>query len=177
MKVVMNINKKIIYVSVAIIVLSAVLFATVRFINNKSRPKNVISEKKVSVYFSTERAMYLAPEKRLVKKDNLFQNTINKLIEGPKDNVLNKTIPDGVKLLGIEVEDGRARINFNRALVDNHWGGSTGERMTVYSIVNTLTQFSEIRRVLILIEGKRVETLVGHMDLSEPLSFNKKIIK
>ena len=170
-------NKKIIIVSVVIIILLTILFATVRFINRKSKPDNVMSEKEVSVYFSTQQVMYLTSEKRKVKADNLYSNTIKELIKGPEDSSLNKTIPDGVKLLSIEVEEGLARVDFNRALIDNHWGGSTGERMTVYSIVNTLTQFSDISQVLILIEGKKVETLAGHLDLSKPLSTNEIIIK
>ena len=42
--------------------------------------------------------------------------------------------------------------------------------MLIGSIVNTLTDFPEVEKVQILIEGASVETLSGHMDLSEPLT-------
>ena len=173
----MNNNKKIIIVSIVIIILLAVLFATVQFINKKSKPENVLTEQEIKMYYTTQQVMYLTPEKRIIQTDNLFKNTINELIKGPKDSSLNKTIPEGVELLGINVKNGLARVDFNRALVDNHWGGSTGERMTIYSIVNTLTQFKEIEKVMILIDGDKVKTLAGHLDLSEPLTRNEKIIK
>lgn len=173
----MDTNRKIAIVSIIIIMLLLVLFGTLRIINQKSQPNNLMKEKEISVYFSTQEAMYLKSEKRLVNIDELYENAIDELIAGPEDPNNSRTIPDGVSLEDIKIEDGLARVNFNRALIDNHWGGSTGERMTVYSIVNTLTQFEEIDEVLFLIEGNEIETLAGHMDLTKPLSRNEKIIK
>lgn len=173
----MDTNRKIAVVSLIIIILLVVLFGTLRIINKKSQPNDLVKEKEIAVYFSTQEAMYLTAEKRIVKTDNLYQNSVLALISGPEDQTNNKTIPEGVELLGLTVEEGLARVDFNQTLVDNHWGGSTGERMTVYSIVNTLAQFEKIDRILILIDGKEVETLVGHMDLSTPLTMNENIIK
>ena len=61
-------------------------------------------------------------------------------------------------------------MDFSRDLVRHFTGGSTGEEMLVGSVVNTMTGFSEIRKVQILIDGEKVETLAGHMDLSAPLT-------
>ena len=58
----------------------------------------------------------------------------------------------------------------SKELEQNFSGGSTGEEMLIGSIVNTLTDFPEVQKVQILIEGASVETLSGHMDLSEPLT-------
>ncbi|MFW5971942.1 MAG: GerMN domain-containing protein [Bacillota bacterium] len=131
----------------------------------------------VKLYFSTKDAMYLKAERHEITSDLKFEETLNELIKGPDSASLNPTIPEGVKVLGLEVDKGTAFINFNRALVENHWGGSTGEIMTVYSIVNTMTQFPEISSVKILIEGEQEETLVGHIDISVPLERDEKIIK
>ncbi len=172
----MDINRKIAIVSIIIIILLLALFGTLRMIDQRSQPKNLGEDMEISVFFSTNEAMYLSAEKRVVKTDNLYENAINELIVGPNNTANNKTIPDGVELLDVTSNDKVARVNFNRALIDNHWGGSTGERMTVYSIVNTLTQFEEIDEVKILIEGEEVETLVGHMDLTKSLEWNEKIL-
>jgi spore germination protein GerM len=64
-------------------------------------------------------------------------------------------------------------LDFSRELQTNHSGGSAGELLTVYSIVNTLAEnIHGISRVQILVEGNEVETLAGHLDLREPLSPN-----
>ena len=49
--------------------------------------------------------------------------------------------------------------------------------MLVGSIVNTLTEFPEVKKVQILIDGTHVETLSGHMDLSEPLVRMTELLK
>ncbi len=38
--------------------------------------------------------------------------------------------------------------------------------LLVAEIVNTLTEFSEIQTVQILVTGKKVNTISGHMDIS-----------
>ena len=48
--------------------------------------------------------------------------------------------------------------------------------MTVYSIVNSLTQFEDIEKVQILIAGEEIETLAGHMDLAYPLERDESLI-
>ena len=132
---------------------------------------------KTKVYFANSQAAYLKPEIREVKKDQLYHNLIQELIAGPQQKNLIATIPPQTELLGIKVENSIAKVNFNQALVEQHWGGTAGETMTVYSIVNTLTQFNDLDKVKILIEGQEIETLAGHMELSDPISFNSKIIK
>ena len=49
--------------------------------------------------------------------------------------------------------------------------------MTVYSIVNTLAELPEIEMVRFLIEGEEIETLAGHLDLSEPVYPDEGLIK
>ena len=47
-------------------------------------------------------------------------------------------------------------------------GGSTGEEMLIGSLVNTLTEFPEITKVQITVNGKEIETISGHLDTSAP---------
>ncbi|MFW5976802.1 MAG: GerMN domain-containing protein [Bacillota bacterium] len=133
-------------------------------------------EREVLVYFSDKDANYLVSEKRMVSAESVYNDTLKELIKGPKNENLIKTIPDGVEVIDFKLENNIIRINFNEALQKNHWGGSSGEIMTVYSIVNTMTQFDKISQVEFLIEGVEIETLSGHMDLSRPLGKNNKII-
>ncbi|AGB40469.1 sporulation/spore germination protein [Halobacteroides halobius DSM 5150] len=136
-----------------------------------------LASKKVKVYFGDQQAQYLVSKIREVELDDLYINSIKELIKGPQSKELMKTIPSQTKLLNIKVEDGLARVNFSRELIDNHWGGTAGEMITVYSIVNTLAQFKEINRVRILVNGKQIKTLVGHLDLTHPLKFKAKLVK
>jgi Sporulation and spore germination. len=46
----------------------------------------------------------------------------------------------------------------------------------VYSIVNTLAEFPNIKRVRILLEGQPVETLGGHIAVNELLEPDYSIV-
>ena len=64
------------------------------------------------------------------------------------------------------VQDGVATVDFSKELQKNFNGGSTGEEMLVGSIVNTLTDFPEVKKVRIRIEGEDVETRLGAYGIS-----------
>ncbi|PRX17802.1 sporulation and spore germination protein [Orenia metallireducens] len=132
--------------------------------------------KEVKLYFSDAQAQYLTAEIRKVKTNNLYDNVVKELIEGPESEELEMTIPTQTKLLGVEVKERIAIVNFSKEIQTKHWGGSTGETITVYSIVNTLTALDGIDKVQILVEGVKVQTLVGHLELDNPLTFNSNLI-
>ena len=88
---------------------------------------------------------------------------------GTKAKGVITIIPKKTKLKSVAVKDGIATVDFSEDLVKNFAGGSTGEEMLVGSIVNTLTEFPEVKSVQILLEGKKVDSLAGHLDTSKPL--------
>ena len=140
------------------------------------------TKKTVTLYFSDDEGEYLAGEKReILKKGSLQEEAkelITELTHGPKGKLI-PTLPAETKLLALELDEpGIAKVSFNRALVKGHPGGSSAELMTVYSVVNSLTlNFPEIKRVQILVEGKEIETITGHLSLKKPLPTNPSIIK
>lgn len=139
-------------------------------------------EVELTLYFSDDQAMYLVPEKRAVpveKKDaeTIGRAAVEALIAGPKEDGLVRTIPDGTKLLSIEVKDGTAVVDFNKAFKENHWGGTAGESHTMYSVINTLAKNIDVKDVKFTIEGEVQETILGHMATAEPLEPNFEIVK
>lgn len=87
-----------------------------------------------------------------------------------------KLIPRGTKLLGFEVKDGTAFANFSKELVDNFEGGQSSEEMLVGAIVKTLTQFKDVKQVQILVDGKKIDSIGDHLDVSEPLTADSLMI-
>lgn len=134
---------------------------------------------KVVLYFSDNQAMYLLPEERSLTPESktLPEAVVQALIAGPRLPGRTRTIPEGTRLLSLEVADGTATVNFSRELKTEHWGGSAGELMTVYSVVNTLARLPGISRVQFLLEGERIESLTGHMDLTQPLTPRWDLVK
>lgn len=133
---------------------------------------------RLTVYHATKDAMHLVPEVHVVPKNNHpAQTAVELLLADPKSRDLVRVLPPGTKVRSLTIKDHIAYVDFNDKLIKNNGGGSATELLTVGAIVNTLTEFPEIEKVQILVEGQKVETLSGHMDVSHPLSRSEKIIK
>ncbi len=138
-------------------------------------------KKEVVLYFSDTNERFLVPEKRLVPKGKntaaQAEEIVRSLIEGPKMGQI-RTIPAAAKLQGIRIADGTATLNFDNAFIEQHPGGTASEVATVYSLANTLAQnLPEIKRVRFQVGGKDITTIKGHIDLREPISPNKDLVK
>lgn len=84
---------------------------------------------------------------------------------------LASAIPPGTRLRSLFLTSGGdAYVDLSSDLQTNHPGGTTNEILTVYSLVSALTSnLPAVTSVQILIEGKEVDTLAGHLDLRRPI--------
>ena len=89
---------------------------------------------------------------------------------------LVSAIPAGTKLKTVFVTaKGEAFVDLTPELRSNQQGGTTNEILTTYTLVNALTlNLPAITSVQILIDGKEVETLAGHLDLRRPLEQDER---
>jgi spore germination protein GerM len=87
---------------------------------------------------------------------------------------LVSAIPAGTTLRGVFVTgDGSAFVDLSPEVASAHPGGSLNELLTVYTVVHALTfNMPAITSVQLLVNGKEVDTLVGHIDLRRPLATN-----
>jgi len=83
-------------------------------------------------------------------------------------------IPTGTALKTIFLTSkGEAYVDLSPEVRANHPGGTTNELLTVYALVNALTSnLPAVNGVQILVDGKEVDTLAGHLDLRRPLEQN-----
>ena len=92
---------------------------------------------------------------------------------------LLSAIPEGTTLRAIFITDrGDAYVDLSGTIVSGHPGGVTTEMLTVYAIVNALTaNLPAVTAVQLLVDGKEVETLAGHVDLRRPLEKNTALVQ
>jgi spore germination protein GerM len=92
---------------------------------------------------------------------------------------LVSAIPAGTALRALYVDGkGGAFVDLSGEASVAHTGGSQDELLTIYSIVNALTaNLPAITSVQLLVDGKEVDTLAGHIDLRKPLQRNLAIIE
>ena len=88
-------------------------------------------------------------------------------------------IPEGTLLRAFYVtERGDAFVDLSLEASLRHLGGTYTELLTVYAIVNAVTaNLPTIQRVQILIDGREVDTLGGHVDLRRPLQQDLSLVR
>jgi spore germination protein GerM len=97
-----------------------------------------------------------------------IESAIEKLIKHDKSSRLANPMPDGTRLIGLNLKNGTVTVNLSSEFTDNFHGGSEAETLIMESILRTLSQFPNVKKVRLLVEGKSIDTL-GHLDLSGPL--------
>ncbi len=96
----------------------------------------------------------------------------------PVEQPLVSAVPPGTTLRALFVTAaGDAYVDLSRELASAHPGGSTYERLTIYTIVDALTvNLPAIRAVQILVDGREVDSLAGHVSLRGPLRGSRESI-
>ena len=78
----------------------------------------------------------------------------------------------------MSTERGDAFVDLSPEVSTKHSGGSSTELLTVYAIVNAVAaNLPTIQRVQILIDGREVDTLAGHVDLRRPLERDFSLVR
>lgn len=92
----------------------------------------------------------------------------------PVAGPLVSAVPPGTTLRSLFItEHGAAYVDLSREIAAAHTGGTLDELLTIYTIVNALTaNLPAITTVQLLVDGKELPTLAGHVDLGRPLAKN-----
>lgn len=161
---------------VLIVLLSFIFYIR---IHQKAREKRVWE--KVELYladYTSPGGPFLVPVSIKIERDNVLSSAMDLLINPPfYIKGLSSPVPKGTRLLSSEKKGDIAYLNFSKEIKDNFPGGSTNEMLVVYGIVNTACSIEGVKRVQILIEGKKIDTLGGHLEISEPLEPDRELVK
>ncbi len=140
--------------------------------------KTVAQEESIQVYFpNADGTKLIAVNKKIKTGNDKYKAVMQALLEGTTDKKLTVVMPKNTKLQSVKIDKNIAYVDFSKEFTKNFTGGSTGEIMLVGSIVDTLTEYPEIKAVQILVDGKELDSLSGHMDLSTPIQRMKDLLK
>ena len=97
----------------------------------------------------------------------------------PVTEPLVSAVPPGTNLRALFMtEGGEAYVDLSREVATSHTGGTLDEILTIYTIVNALTaNLPAVTTVQLLVEGKEMDTLSGHVDLRRPLAKNLSLVQ
>jgi len=137
---------------------------------SEAEARQIADKSPISLYFANEEGTKLKLEIRYVPMDEL-KKTVNEiaalivkeLINGPsKGSNLKPTIPAETKLRSVKVSGDVATVDLSKEFKEKHPGGKAAEQLTIYSIVNSLTELKEISQVKFKIDGKTSKEFKGN---------------
>ncbi len=156
-----------------VVLLAAIALAGCSFINSGEK------ETEITLFFADKTLIetgqlgeygYVVPVKRVIPAaEDILNATIEELVKGPlpEDDNVDSVMPESTVVLGVEISDGVAVINFNRDIIEKSPGGILGGSIMVQSLVYTATQFSDVDKVMVLVEGEPWSD--GHSIWEHPL--------
>ena len=128
----------------------------------------------LTLYFSNYNGTDLITEERVIEVNANQTNEktiLEQLIAGPEKSDARRTIPAETKLRDVTTtKDGICYVNLSQDFVSKHSGGEMEEKLTIYSIVNSLCEVDYIDKVQFLIEGKKVDQFKGELELKTPFA-------
>ena len=106
----------------------------------------------VSLYFLEKETGEISKETRLIDSKELLKNPyekiLNMLVEGPQNNGLDKILADDITIIESKFENGIVTINFSKEFKD-----TKNINKTIEAIRKSLTEFTEVTNIKILIDG------------------------
>lgn len=146
--------------------------------NTSSQPIQSNSKKvTVNLYFPDDHTLKLAKitTQITVTDGAIVHAIIDRLQQGIPG--YGGVMSPKAKLLKASVKDGTAYLDFSHEFRDDFHVGSSQEDLSLYSIVNSLTELPNIKRVWFYLEGQPTDSILGHEDTSRPMVRNTYIIE
>jgi spore germination protein GerM len=97
---------------------------------------------------------------RIQRGASVLKDTLNALIQYRQESDLLNLIPLQSVVRDVRIRNGVAQIDFNDAFQYNTYG-VTGYTVQIYQVVHTATQFSSVKAVTFLVNGRVLRALGG----------------
>lgn len=132
-------------------------------------PAPTQQKQKVLVYYSDDNLTKMEKEEKEItfeKDGEKYQKAMELLGKPTKKG--NQPLWPNFAFHSITLNKGQLTIDADSKNQYNM--GSTGEMMAIEALRMTMFQFPEVQSIQIIQDGKPVETLMGHVEVSEPIT-------
>lgn len=156
-------------IEVIIVVIVLLIFCNIRvekiennIIANEIIPEEEISDEQlrettISLYYINENNEIASEIRKVDSKillNNPYDEVMNLLLGGPKSENLKSAIPENVKVNSIIKSGECLIIDFSKEFIENKNDSVEMQGLVISQIVDTMTQFTEVNAIKILIDGE-----------------------
>ena len=148
------------------------------FLDNMGSEENATKIVNLNLYFANKNGDKLRNQSTVIEYNAnvaLEKVVVEQLIAGPTESGYYPTIPKDTKLMSITSKDGVCYVNLDTGFTAQ--GYDVLGAVTIYSIVNSLTELPEISAVQILVNGETSITYKDNISLETTFQINPEIIE
>lgn len=136
--------------------------------NRATKVSNKVTKLSIDVYYTDDQVMELKKAKQEIHyatDEEKYEVTLKALQSSGK----TKLQPLWEKVVFKEITFKEGELTIDISLPDEARLGAGGEAFALEALTNTLFQFEEVQSIELLVDGRKVESLMGHVDLSHPM--------
>lgn len=132
----------------------------------------------LSVYFANEEGQLVKEEHSVrVSNPNAVEKTIlEELIKGPNSDALSRTVPSDMKVNDARTTNGVCQIDISFDPKSKFFENDKDKELMIYSIVNSLTSESQIKKVVIFVDGKNDVEFTSDIDFTDTFERSESYI-
>lgn len=147
------------------------------FLDNTGDDTNKYIQAELVLYFGNGAGKALEAEVREVVYSStlsLERVVLNQLLEGPQVEGMAATLPKNLKIQGVSVRDGVCYVDFDATFLEEPV--NVTDQVEIYSIVNSLTELSNVQQVQITVNGSPDVTLRNNISLASRFERDPSLI-
>lgn len=122
----------------------------------------------VILYLRLRGTNILVPYSKQVERREPLSG-LNELFNFRGIDDLVSPIPGGINIKSLRIEDGTAVLNLDKGAVSHILQGTLDEQLVLDGLIHTLLEFSEVRQIQILIDGRVLGPVGTNVDLSRTI--------
>ena len=148
------------------------------FIKNAGEEINSYDKVKMTLYFANEQGDGLIEINRTLAYQNIVSMeklVVEQIIAGPSNEESYPTMNPETNVISATIKDGVCYVNLDETFLTQPYNVSA--EVTIYSIVNSLVELSNVNKVQISIEGKNNLSYREQIDLMTLFERNLDLLK
>ncbi|RUT36028.1 hypothetical protein EJP77_03250 [Paenibacillus zeisoli] len=136
---------------------------------SSDQPENSANKLTISSYYTDNDMMELKEEHKEITFSN-EQDKYTEVFKTLKDSGTDKLFAlwQKVELKSAALKDGELTIDIH--LPDEARLGAGGESLAIEALKRAFFQFDEVKSIELLVDGSKVDTLMGHDELEHPMT-------
>ena len=132
----------------------------------------------LNVYFANaegklEKEVHRFPASRSSKEEKLV---IEELIQGPQSSERFATVPDDLKVNTVDTLNGVCQVDVSFDTKSKFFQDDEDRTLMIYSIVDSLTELSQVKKVILSIDGQEEVAFTSEIDLPKTFERNEDYI-